>query len=99
MFFIYIAKIEEHCLSIPKLNTMRNVISKDVTNSHFRKVELKILMFFNFSVTLPTVAHFIEFYKEYYYCDRDFYDKEVATILKDKFDNMILFYQDISLES
>lgn len=78
---------------------MCNAIGKDVTNSHFRKVEMKILMFFNFSVALPTVAHFIEFYQEYYYSDRDFYDHKFSSILKDKFHSMILLYQDLSLES
>lgn len=78
---------------------MRNVISKDVTNKHFRNVEMKILMFFNFNVAIPTVAHFIEFYKEHFYCDQDFYHPQLANILKDKFDKMILFYQDKSLES
>ncbi|XP_050548972.1 cyclin-J [Daktulosphaira vitifoliae] len=93
------AKIEEHCLSIPKLNSMRNVISKDVTNSHFRKVEMKILMFFDHSITVPTVAHFIEFYKEYFYTDRDFSNHAVPDMMKEKFHSMILFYQDLSLES
>ncbi|XP_060873590.1 cyclin-J-like [Metopolophium dirhodum] len=93
------AKIEEHCLNIPKLKTMQNVISKDVTNSHFRKVEMKILMFFEFNVAVPTVAHFIEFYKDHFYCDNDFYHNEFACILKDKFNNMIISYQDASLES
>lgn len=78
---------------------MRNVISKDVTNLHFRKVEMKILMFFDCSVSIPTVAHFIEFYKEYFYSDKDFYRFEFASILKDKFDRMILFYQDTALDS
>ncbi|XP_050439989.1 cyclin-J [Adelges cooleyi] len=93
------AKIEEHCLSIPKLNSMRNVISKDVTNLHFRKVEMKILMFFDYSVTVPTVAHFIEIYKEYFYTDRDFCNHPAADMIKEKFQTMILFYQDLSLEN
>lgn len=78
---------------------MRNIISKDVTNSNFRLVEMKILMFFNFNVAVPTVAHFIEFYKDYFHCDQDFYNYTVGSILKDKFDRMVLFYQDITLES
>jgi hypothetical protein len=98
-FYFIVAKIEEHSLNIPKLKSMRNVISKDVTNSHFRYVEMKILMFFNFNVAIPTVAHFIEFYKEHFYCDQDFYHPELKDILKDKFDKIILFYQDKSLES
>jgi len=77
---------------------MRRIMSKSVTNSHFRKVEMKILMFFNCSIAVPTVAHFIEFYKEYFYCDTRSNHK-VSSILKDKFDRMILIYQDISLES
>jgi len=97
--FISTAKIEEHCLNIPKLKTMQNVISKDVTNSHFRKVEMKILMFFEFNVAVPTVAHFIEFYKDHFYCDNDFYHNEFSSILKDKFNRMIISYQDASLES
>lgn len=78
---------------------MRNVISKDVTNLHFRKVEMKILMFFDCSVSIPTVAHFIELYKEFFYCDKDFYRFEFASTLTDKFERMILFYQDTALES
>jgi len=78
---------------------MRNIIGKDVTNSHFRLVEMKILMFFKFNVAVPTVAHFIEFYKEYFHCDRDFYNYEITNVLKNKFDSMILLYQDIVLES
>lgn len=97
--FIFVAKIEEHCLNIPKLNTMQNVISKDVTNSHFRRVEMKILMFFEFNVAVPTVAHFIEFYKDCFYCDNDFYQSEYGSNFKDKFDRMVLSYQDASLES
>lgn len=96
--FILIAKIEEHSLSIPKLNNMRYILSKEITNSHFRNVEMKILMFYNYSISVPTVAHFIEFYKEYYYCDQHF-NHEVPSNLKEKFDRMILIYQDISLES
>lgn len=77
---------------------MRNLLSKDITNSHFRNVEMKIFMFYNFSIAVPTVAHFIEFYREYYYCDQHF-DHEVPYSLKYKFDHMILIYQDIALES
>lgn len=97
--YLILAKIEEHCINIPKLKSMHNIISKDVTNSHFRNVEMKILMFFNFNVAIPTVAHFIEFYKVHFYCDQDFYHPKLSDILKDKFDKMILFYQDASLES
>lgn len=77
---------------------MRSFLSKDITNSHFRKVEMKILMFFNCSIAVPTVAHFVEFYRECFYCDTRF-NRKVSNSLKDKFDKMILIYQDISLES
>lgn len=78
---------------------MRNVISvKDVTNSLLRKIEMKILMFFNGSVAVPTVAHFIELYKEYCYRDKDFSKNATASSLKDQFESMLLFYQDVSLE-
>lgn len=73
-------------------------MSKNVTNSHFRKVEMKILMFFNCSIAVPTVAHFIEFYRDYFYCNTHSNHK-VSSVLKNKFDRMILIYQDISLES
>lgn len=78
---------------------MRNFISKDVTNFLLRKVEMKILMFFNCSVAVPTVAHFIELYKEHCYFDNSFTECDDTSSLKDQFENMILFYQDISLES
>lgn len=81
------------------MNSIRKVIGKEVTNSHFRLVEMKILMFFNYNVAVPTVAHFIEFYKQYYFCNREFYNHEVGNILKNKFDSIVLFYQDITLES
>lgn len=79
---------------------MRNVISvTDVTNSLLRKIEMKILMFFNGSVAIPTVAHFIELYKEYCYRDKYFSKNEAARSLKDQFETMLLFYQDASLDS
>lgn len=97
--FTFIAKVEGYGSNIPRLNSIRNVICKDVTNSHFRRVEMKILMFFNCNVAIPTVAHFIDYYKEYYHRERDFYNYEAASILKDKFDSMVLMYQDITIES
>lgn len=77
---------------------MYSCVGKNVTKSTFRSIEMKILTFFNFNVTVPTVAHFIEYYKEYYYYDKYFYNHEVPGHLKRAFDSMILVCQDLALD-
>lgn len=74
-------------------------VTKTISKTTLRNIEMKILSFFNFDVTVPTVAHFIEFYKEHFYYDKYYFNHIVPDDLKSKLDDMILFYQNVSLES
>ena len=56
---------------VPKISELQTLVNIEFSNKTFMHIEFTLLKFFDFSLYLPTTAHFVDYYILFAYTAED----------------------------
>jgi len=98
------AKFEECEKNVPKLSELNRLSSSTspYTNQQFLSMELRILQFFNWNISLPTAAHFYEYFLLDSVAASDYFEGQSlgiqATAAVSTVSKYVIYFLEISLQ-